>query len=82
MNVSLSELHVQKCEIDGHDVEFLLQGMRRNNTLLLLDLGYNRIGDHGIELLSEWLKTRPNLLGLNVAANGIGDRGARYKQGQ
>lgn len=73
----LREVHLQKCEFDGHDVELLLIGLSFNKTLLLLDLGYNRIGDHGIELLANWLRSRPCLLGLNVAGNEIGDTGAR-----
>lgn len=59
-------------------MELLLVGLNRNKTILLLDLGYNRIGDHGIELLANWLKTTPPLLGLNIAANHIGDTGARF----
>lgn len=77
MNTTLVELHLQKCEFGGHDVEELLLGLTKNKTLLMLDLGYNRIGDYGIELLADWLKTKPNLLGLNVAANGICNTGAR-----
>lgn len=77
MNNTLIELHIQKCELDGHDIELLLVGLKENETLLLLDLGSNRIGDHGSFLLSEWLKTRPSLLGLNLSGNGIKNYGAR-----
>ncbi|GJQ84961.1 hypothetical protein Trydic_g562 [Trypoxylus dichotomus] len=77
VNKSLRELHAQKCQFDGHDIELLLLGLKCNETLLLLDLGYNRIGDHGLEAIAKWLRTRPNLLGLNVSGNGIGNTGAR-----
>ncbi|KAK4879463.1 hypothetical protein RN001_007609 [Aquatica leii] len=77
VNDTLLELHIQKNQLDGHDVEYLLIGLRKNVTLLFLDLGYNRIGEHGIELISKWLAAKPNLLALNVAANGIGNIGAR-----
>ncbi|KAF5282721.1 hypothetical protein FQR65_LT02718 [Abscondita terminalis] len=77
VNTSLLELHIQKNQLDGHDVELLLIGLKENETLLFLDLGYNRIGDHGIELLAKWLSVKPVLLGLNVAGNGIGNTGAR-----
>lgn len=76
-NTILVELHVQKFQFDGHDIELLLIGLKHNKSLLLLDLGYNRMGDMGIELLALWLRTRPPLLGLNVAGNRIKDTGAR-----
>lgn len=69
---------MQKCGFDGHDVELLLIGLKTNKSLLLLDLGYNQIGDVGIELIGLWLCTRPQLLGLNVAGNAIGNTGARF----
>lgn len=68
---------MQKCEFDGHDIELLLIGLKANNSLLMLDLGFNRMGDLGIELIAHWLRERPPLLGLNVAANQITNAGAR-----
>lgn len=76
-NDTLIELHLQKCQLDAHDFELLLIGLKENHTLLFLDIGLNKIGDYGIELLAKYLKNRPHLLGLNVSANGIGDSGAR-----
>lgn len=76
-NKSLVELHLQKCQFDGHDIEEIVKGLARNQTLLFLDIGYNRIGDYGIEIIAKYLKKRPPLLGLNVAANGIQDTGVR-----
>ncbi|KAB0798060.1 hypothetical protein PPYR_09053 [Photinus pyralis] len=77
VNPYLSEIHLQKNGIDGHDIELLLLGVKLNKTLKFLDLGFNNIGDHGIELIARWLSKRPPLLALNVAGNGIGDTGAR-----
>ncbi|CAH1117752.1 unnamed protein product [Phaedon cochleariae] len=77
LNQTLVELHVQKFEFDGHDVELLLSGLNVNKTLLVLDLGCNAIGDLGMEILSEWLKTRPSCRALNVSSNDIHDSGAR-----
>lgn len=77
VNITLVELHVQKNELDGHDVEYIVQGLDRNKTLRLLDIAYNHIGDYGAEVLSNYLKSSPNLLGLNMAGNGIADIGAR-----
>lgn len=69
---------MQKSELDGHDVEYLVEGLNRNKTLRFIDLGYNHIGDYGAEVLTEYLKTRPNMLGLNIAGNDITDLGAWY----
>lgn len=76
-NSTIIELHLQKNQLDGHDVEYLVRGLRRNKTLLYLDLGYNKIGDYGIELMGKYLAESPNLVLLNVAGNGIKDTGAR-----
>lgn len=76
-NQNLVELHLQKCNLDGHDIQEIVIGLKNNKSLLFLDLGYNRIGDVGLESLANILKRRPPLLGLNVAGNGIGDYGAR-----
>ncbi|KAJ8918337.1 hypothetical protein NQ315_008030 [Exocentrus adspersus] len=76
-NETLVELHVQKCEFDGHDVEILLQRLEHSKVLEVLDLGCNRISDLGIQLISHWLKTRPPLRALNVSANSIKNFGAR-----
>lgn len=76
-NMTLVELHLQKCQLDGHDIENLVIGLNENNTLLFLDLGLNLIGNLGMEVLGKYLKKRPNLLALNVSANGIKDLGAR-----
>ncbi|XP_017785358.1 PREDICTED: leucine-rich repeat-containing protein 34-like [Nicrophorus vespilloides] len=77
MNETLIEMHLQKCNFDGHDMELLLLGLERNTTLRLLDLGHNRINNYGGEVLSRWLINGPNLLGLNLAGNMIGNIGAK-----
>ncbi|CAG9855901.1 unnamed protein product [Phyllotreta striolata] len=76
-NEKFVELHIQKIEFDGHDVEILLNGLRENKSLEVLDLGYNLIADYGAELIATWLTERPNLKGLNLAGNRIGTIGAR-----
>nr|CAI5836118.1 unnamed protein product [Callosobruchus analis] len=77
VNTYLKELHIQKCEFDGHDVELMVEGLLGNKTLEMLNLGCNRMGDMGAEILGSWLKTRPPLRGLNVSANNIRNTGAR-----
>ncbi|XP_056629845.1 leucine-rich repeat-containing protein 34-like [Diorhabda sublineata] len=77
LNENLTELHIQKLEFDGHDVEILLSGLLVNKTLQILDLGCNRIGDLGVEMIAVWLKSRPALRALNICANNIRDSGAR-----
>lgn len=69
---------MQKCEFDGHDVEILLQRLRFNKKLEVLDLGCNRISDLGIQFIAKWLRIRPPLRALNVSANSIKNFGARF----
>ncbi|XP_049883861.1 leucine-rich repeat-containing protein 34 [Pectinophora gossypiella] len=76
-NTTVIELHLQKNQFIGHDMEYFARGLRMNNTLLYLDLGYNRIGEYGIELLAKYLAEGPQLILLNVAGNGIKNTGAR-----
>lgn len=76
-NETIIELHLQKNQFVGHDVEYLCRGLRCNKTLLYLDLGFNRIGEYGAELLANYLRERPNLILLNLAGNGIKNTGAR-----
>ncbi|XP_072948619.1 uncharacterized protein [Epargyreus clarus] len=76
-NNTIIELHLQKNEFDGHDIEYIVRGLKCNKTLLYLDLGFNRIGEHGAEVLSNYLAEHPELILLNIAGNGIKDTGAR-----
>ncbi|XP_044729724.1 leucine-rich repeat-containing protein 34-like [Chrysoperla carnea] len=75
-NTTLVELHLQKCELDGHDIELMLIGMKHNITLKFLDLGYNRFSNMGMELLANYLPSS-GLIALNIAGNSIGNIGAR-----
>ncbi|CAH0712808.1 unnamed protein product, partial [Brenthis ino] len=76
-NKTIVEIHLQKNEFIGHDMEFIVRGLKCNDTLLYLDLGYNKIGDYGAELISKYLKEKPELILINLAGNSIGDTGAR-----
>ncbi|XP_024943228.1 uncharacterized protein LOC107270067 isoform X2 [Cephus cinctus] len=76
-NKCLVELHVQKYGFSCHDIEIMLIDAQHNNTLHLLDLSRNNIGDHGMEKIADWLKTRPALQGLLLAHNIITSTGAR-----
>ena len=71
------ELHLQKNDLDGHDIQRLLEGLQFNKTLQFLDIGYNRIGDFGVENISLYLKKIPSLLGLNIAGNSVTNNGAK-----
>ncbi|CAH1105420.1 unnamed protein product [Psylliodes chrysocephalus] len=77
LNSKFVEIHIQKLEFDGHDVEILLNGLKANRSIEVLDIGYNNISDYGTELIATWLRDRPNLKGLNLAGNCIGPVGAR-----
>lgn len=75
-NSTLIELHLQKNELIGHDMEYFVRGLQCNKTLLYLDLGYNKLGDYGAELLGKYLTGNPQLILLNIAGNSINDTGA------
>ncbi|XP_068991530.1 leucine-rich repeat-containing protein 34 [Neodiprion pinetum] len=55
----------------------MLEDLKYNETLQLLDLCNNNIGDHGMEHLGNWLKMKPSLSGLWLAHNIITSQGAR-----
>lgn len=76
-NETLIELHLQKNQLDGHDLELMLAGLQKNKSLLMLDVGYNKIADYGVERIGEYIKTKPQLLGLNIAGNSISNIGGR-----
>lgn len=76
-NSTIIELHLQKNELNGHDIEYLVRALKRNKTLLYLDLGFNKIGEFGAELIGKYLKENQSLILLNIAGNGIKNTGAR-----
>ncbi|KAL3280757.1 hypothetical protein HHI36_003992 [Cryptolaemus montrouzieri] len=77
VNKHLTELHMEKCEMDGHDIQIMLLGMVNNKSLKLLNIAANKIGCLGLRMIAKWLETEPALLGLDVSNNQIGDTGAR-----
>lgn len=56
----------------------MMSNAKHNDSLHLLDLGCNNIGDHGIDHISAWLTKRPALKTLILCKNIITDHGARY----
>nr|XP_031830943.1 uncharacterized protein LOC116426299 [Nomia melanderi] len=76
-NSTLTTLHLQKYNFSCHDIETMMSNAIFNNTLLLLDLGCNNIGDHGVDHLAKWLAKRPKLKNLILCKNIITDHGAR-----
>lgn len=55
----------------------MMSNAKYNNTLYLLDLGSNNIGDHGVEFITNWLVKRPVLKTLILCRNIITNHGAR-----
>uniref|UniRef100_A0A1B6DQG0 ATP-binding cassette sub-family E member 1 n=2 Tax=Clastoptera arizonana TaxID=38151 RepID=A0A1B6DQG0_9HEMI len=76
-NTSLKEVHLEKLFLTDHDIEILVYGLMYNNTLEVLNLSCNQIGDYGIECLSEYLGKGPPLKKLMIHHNHIGNTGAR-----
>lgn len=69
----MEELYLQKFHFTCHDMEAMIMSSKYNETLKVLDLSCNNIGDHGAEFLTEWLKMRTSLqfllLGKNIITN-------------
>ncbi|KOC64390.1 Leucine-rich repeat-containing protein 34 [Habropoda laboriosa] len=76
-NTTLKALHLQKYNFDCHDIESMMFNAIHNNSLHLLDLGCNNIGDHGINHIAKWLVEKPPLKTLILCRNIITDHGAR-----
>lgn len=77
VNRSLTELHLQKLEMTPFAVEILVDGLKDNKTLLLLDLSCNGIEDNGVEHLCEFLKIKPPLQALILNHGRIRSNGAK-----
>ncbi|XP_075213697.1 uncharacterized protein LOC142319908 [Lycorma delicatula] len=77
VNRTLTELHLEKLEINDFVLELLTEALTSNNTLLMLDLACNQIGDMGIEHISNFLKKQPPLQALMLNHNRIRNSGAR-----
>ncbi|KAG8288127.1 Leucine-rich repeat-containing protein 34 [Homalodisca vitripennis] len=58
-------------------MEILVEGLKKNSTLLSLDLSCNNIGDLGMEFIADFLGGKPPLETLRLSSNNIGDTGAR-----
>ncbi|XP_076631810.1 uncharacterized protein LOC143346957 [Colletes latitarsis] len=76
-NTTLTALYLQKYNFNCHDIETLMSNAKYNNTLHLLDLGCNNVGDHGVTYLANWLTKRPALKILILCRNIITNHGAR-----
>jgi hypothetical protein len=55
----------------------IAEALKKNNTLLELNLSYNKIDDDGAIAIVEALKENSTLLNLILCNNNIGDNGAR-----
>jgi Ran GTPase-activating protein (RanGAP) involved in mRNA processing and transport len=55
-----------------------LNSLSINNTLTIIDLSGNNIGDKGVEFLSNALSVNNTLTGIDLSYNNIGDKGVEY----
>ncbi|CAH1404099.1 unnamed protein product [Nezara viridula] len=74
-NPCLVELHVEKNAITDHDLIRLVEGLKRNRTLVVLNLTANFIGNVGLERIALILP-KSNLQVLLLRSNKIGNQGA------
>lgn len=71
-NKSLAELHIEKNGITDHDVERIVEALRKNRTLIVLNLTANCIGNVGLERIAAVLpecSLRILLLRSNMISN-------------
>ena len=74
--VRISELAMYSNNITDRGVATLVEVLKENRTLQLLNIGRNSIGKGGATTLAEMLKENRTLQQLNVSSNSIGDGGA------
>ncbi|XP_012588880.1 PREDICTED: leucine-rich repeat-containing protein 71 isoform X2 [Condylura cristata] len=76
----IAHLSLRNNNIDDHGAQLLGQALSTlrscNRTLVLLNLGFNHIGDEGAGYIADGLRLNRSLLWLSLAHNRIHDKGA------
>ncbi len=75
-NTHLKELHLKSCDLDKVDVQALMEGLSRNQTLTVLDLEKNKIDNEGAAALAVALRENSGIRELNLlnqAGRAFGD---------
>ncbi|KAJ8021982.1 Leucine-rich repeat-containing protein 34 [Holothuria leucospilota] len=78
VNSTLTELHLQKCDIRDFGAERLAETLVENISLKYLDLSCNRIARDGAKSISKILKQNTPLEILDLSSNRIEDDGATF----
>lgn len=74
----LISLHINSCGIDPRSSAFLASCLSSNQTLEILDLGSNPLGDPGIEAICVALQQNTNIYDLRLSYIQITDAGAKH----
>ncbi|XP_071839867.1 leucine-rich repeat-containing protein 34-like isoform X1 [Apostichopus japonicus] len=78
VNSTLTELHLQKCDIRDFGAERLAETLVENVALKYLDLACNRIARDGAKSISKILRQNTPLEVLDLSSNRIEDDGAMF----
>ena len=74
-DAALTKLYLDGNEIDDKGVEILAEALRRNKSLIFIDLSNNNIKGDGVAALATTLKCNATLETLHLCNNKIGDDG-------
>ncbi len=69
---------LSKRKIGDAQIPYLSESLKKNNTLISLNLKINKIGPIGAQALSESLIINNTLIELNLCHNKLGDLGTQY----
>lgn len=78
LSPSLSILNIKSCGLDSHSAKIIGDGLRKNRTLTILDIGSNTLGNEGIKEICLALHDHPKLHDLRLTFIDITDEGAQY----
>jgi hypothetical protein len=73
---SMQDLNLRSCGGDGHSIEKFAEGLKKNTTLLILDLRQNHFGPFGAGILGDVIASNFRLRQLNISECEIGSDGA------
>ena len=62
-------------QISSRGAEILAEILKKNDTLIIFNIGYNNIGDNGAFALAKALTNNSKLITLELIQNNIGDKG-------
>ncbi|CAF1261207.1 unnamed protein product [Rotaria magnacalcarata] len=74
----LTELNLAEKCIGDEEVQFIVDALRNNTTIININLAKKNIGVDGTKYMSDLLQNDKTLLTLNLQSTKIGDEGTKY----